>query len=149
MWVYFITGRSGIIPRTQKCVWNNNLKAVIYLSIVEPGQFSQIWSLWAVTQTLQFTWTSTPQTDSRNTQVCCRQAKTSVHDGQAQLKSGFYLDYKEFTWLGAHWILSPLWQIYNFVSSKQDSELRCSLIAAFQALIGILDLVLHKIFLYF
>lgn len=38
MWVYFTTGCSGIIPRTQKCGWNDNLEAVIHLSIVDPDQ---------------------------------------------------------------------------------------------------------------
>lgn len=97
-----------------------------------------------------FAWTPTPQTDPRKTQDCCRQVTTPVHGAEPSSgKSRFiwitkHLPDEEHTGFSALCDKST-----NSHQYQQAPKLRCSLIAAFQAPIGTLDLSLHKIFLYF
>lgn len=118
VWVYFTTGCSGIIPRAQRCGWNNNSEAVIHLSTsARPAPCEQWFKLCGLSELPHHR-----QTQRRlKSAVGKQQHLYVVHLVQAQLKSRFYLDYKAFTWLGAHWILSPVWQIYEFPSAPSKA----------------------------
>lgn len=140
MWVCLTPGCSWI---TQEHQGGTEIKTELHLSTVEPGHPAPLRTDSNFAICLNFHTKTDP--------VCCGQVQ-QLHDApwpssaEIQVLSGSQSIYLVRTTLDS---LPHGTNLGISISTKQVSELRCNLIAAIPALIGIPDLFLPKIFLYF